>query len=115
MVKSTVPKEAAVRFTMLLAIRMQESSLSYWSSSTKVFCARRFPSSALLFRRTLLAEEKAVSVEEHQAESTTRMIRIRIIAIQVLSIRDASSQLSKNILMFGTFGKAPIKIKYATS
>ena len=48
---------AAVRLTILLAIRMQDRSLSYCARWSNASFARVLPSSALLLRRTLFTEE----------------------------------------------------------
>ena len=63
-VHSTVDTVVAVMFTMLLPMRMVDSSLSYSSASSRVLTARRLPLSARFFRRMRLSEVKAVSVAE---------------------------------------------------
>ena len=50
-VKRMVPIEAAPMFTMLLPMRMVESSLSYFSDKASTRAAEPSPSSARLFRR----------------------------------------------------------------
>ena len=72
-VKSTVPMEAAAMFTMLLPMRMVESSLSYCSDMASTRAAEGSPSSARLFRRIWFREENAVSEAEKKAEKATRI------------------------------------------
>ena len=51
LVKMMVPMEAAAMFTILLPMRMVESSLSYFSAIASTRAAEASPSSARLFRR----------------------------------------------------------------
>ena len=51
LVKMMVPMEAAAMFTILLPMRMVESSLSYFSAIASTRAAEVSPSSARLFRR----------------------------------------------------------------
>ena len=51
LVKMMVPIEAAAMFTILLPMRMVESSLSYFSAIASTRAAEASPSSARLFRR----------------------------------------------------------------
>lgn len=63
-VHSTVDTVVAVMLTMLLPMRMVDSSLSYSSASARVLAARRLPLSARVFRRMRFREVNAVSVAE---------------------------------------------------
>jgi len=73
-VNSTVPMDAAAMLTILLPMRMVESSLSYFSDIASTRAAAESPSSARLFRRIWFREENAVSEAEKKAENATRMI-----------------------------------------
>ena len=73
-VNSTVPMDAAAMLTILLPMRMVESSLSYFSDIASTRAAAKSPSSARLFRRIWFREENAVSEAEKKAENATRMI-----------------------------------------
>ena len=73
LVKRTVPMEAAAMFTMLLPMRMEERSLSYFSAIARTRAAEVSPSSARLFRRIWFREENAVSEAEKNAENAIRI------------------------------------------
>ena len=64
LVHSTVAMVVAVMLTMLLPIRMVDSSLSYCSASSSVFAALASPLSALFFMRMRFRDVNAVSVAE---------------------------------------------------
>ena len=66
-------KEAAAIFTMLLPMRMEERSLSYFSAIARTRAAEVSPSSARLFRRIWFREENAVSEAEKNAENAIRI------------------------------------------
>ena len=72
-VNSTVPMDAAAMLTILLPMRMVESSLSYFSDMASTRAAAVSPSSARLFRRIWFREENAVSEAEKKAENATRI------------------------------------------
>ena len=74
LVKRTVPMEAAAIFTMLLPMRMEERSLSYFSAIASTRAAEVSPSSARLFRRIWFREENAVSEAEKNAENAIKTI-----------------------------------------
>ena len=65
--------EAAAMFTMLLPMRMEERSLSYFSAIARTRAAEVSPSSARLFRRIWFREENAVSEAEKNAENAIRI------------------------------------------
>ena len=56
--------DAVAMLTILLPIRMVDSSRSYFSSRRHASAAFLLPFSAIARRRVVLAEEKAVSVAE---------------------------------------------------
>ena len=60
----TVPMDAEAMLTMLLPIRMVESSRSYRSESRQASAARRLPFSASALSLVLFSDENAVSVAE---------------------------------------------------
>ena len=64
LMNSTAPTVVATLLTMLLPMRMVDSSLSNSSARARVLAARRLPLSALFFRRMRLREVNAVSVAE---------------------------------------------------
>ena len=72
-VNRMVPMEAAAMLTILLPMRMVESSLSYFSDMASTLAADVSPSSARLFRRIWFREENAVSEAEKKAENATRI------------------------------------------
>ena len=72
-VNRMVPMEAAAMLTILLPMRMVESSLSYFSDIASTRAADVSPSSARLFRRIWFREENAVSEAEKKAENATRI------------------------------------------
>ena len=83
--KSTVASAEAVRFTILLPIRIVVISLSYFSSAklhTRAACF--LPSAAMLFNLIRLAQEYAVSVAEKSPEkitsTTTAIVRGTIVS-----------------------------------
>ena len=80
-----VVREEALRFTMLLPIRMAESILPGFSRMASSRDALAFPWSASPRSRTLLTVVRAVSAEEKKAESSNKMIRIMICRIELAS------------------------------
>ena len=87
LVKRTVPMEAAAIFTMLLPMRMEERSLSYFSAIASTRAAEASPSSARLFSRIWFREENAVSDAEKKAEQATRNTSAMISVILPSSIK----------------------------
>ena len=53
---STVASDEARILTILLPIRIDESSVSYFSASFRTFAARASPSEAMRFRRTVFSD-----------------------------------------------------------
>ena len=86
-VNRMVPMEAAAMFTMLLPMRMVESSLSYFSAMASTRAAEASPSSARLFSRIWFREENAVSDAEKKAEQATRNTSAMISVILPSSIK----------------------------
>ncbi len=87
-VNKTALREAAAIFTILLPIRIVESSLSYCSASACMRAAEASPSSARLFTRIMLREEKAVSDAEKKADMATRITRAITVVILPSSIKE---------------------------
>ena len=71
--KNMVLRDASAMFTMLLPMRMLESSSSYRSAVFNVLSAFLLPWSAKLFSRVLFSEENDVSVAEKKADSASRI------------------------------------------
>ena len=86
-VNRMVPMEAAAMFTMLLPMRMVESSLSCFSAMASTRAAEASPSSARLFSRIWFREENAVSDAEKKAEQATRNTSAMISVILPSSIK----------------------------
>ena len=77
-INNTVATDADAILTMLLPMRMVDSNLSYWSESRSTKAARLSPFSARLLTRMRLREEKAVYVEEKNADIIRQTIMIMI-------------------------------------
>ena len=69
---STVAIAVLAMFTRLFPTRIVERSVSYCSSSSSTFFARRFPSFAIFFSLIRFADVNAVSVAEKNPEKTSR-------------------------------------------
>lgn len=67
-----VAREEALKFTMLLPIKMALSILEYWSKTPFNVCARRFPSSHNVRIFIRLTVERAVSEAEKKADNANR-------------------------------------------
>ena len=72
-IATIVIRDDAVRFTMLLPIRIALSILPYLSSMSIAVCACLFPSSARALSLTLFTVVRAVSAEEKKADKNTRI------------------------------------------
>ena len=83
--------------TILLPMRMVESSLSYFSDIASTRAAAESPSSARLFRRIWFREENAVSEAEKKAESATNTTSATQSVILPSSIK---REITLNFLFF---------------